>query len=258
MSRTGRFAAAGCLLAWAACVSAPYRPPEQPVRYQTHQVKSGDTLYSLAQTHGVSVEALMRLNRIEDPTELRVGERLLIPPGDRPQVLTSRSSGAVRSDPPSPRSPTPDPPDFRLPPPPPETCADGWDAPDQTPRSKAGYLWPVDGVVLARFGKKDGKPHPGLDIGAPYGSPVWASRSGVVVFAGEQAGFGRLLILEHDGRAFTLYGRNAEHCVREGERVRAGQLLARLGDQDGTGVPYLYFEVREAQRPVDPQPRLPP
>lgn len=205
----------------------------------------------------------MKLNRIGDPTVLSVGERLLIPASDgaQPADASERPPDAAE-----PRQPSGDgvrpsdgvPPGFRLPPPPPPSCRQAWDAPESAPRSRQGYLWPVDGVVLVRFGREDGESQQGLDIGAPHGAPVWAARAGIVVFAGEQPGFGRMIILRHGAGDFTLYGRNAEHCVREGDRVSAGQLLARVGDQDGTGVPYLYFEVRQDRRPVDPQKLLPP
>lgn len=266
-------------LAFAACRTAPappYRPPEQAVRYRSYQVQPGDTLYAIATRHGVSVETLQRINRIPDPTRLQVGQVILVPPAGAPSDGRAKTEGGTVSGTVSGGETGA------------ETmggtvlgggasakteggivlgaglggrvagsCDEVWDAPEAAARSEAGYLWPVEGVVLVRFGMKDGQPHRGLDIGAPQGTPVWASRDGVVVFAGEQPGFGKILVVRH-GDGMTLYGRNAEHCVREGERVRQGQALARLGDQDGTGVPYLYFELRIGEQAVDPKNYLPP
>ncbi len=223
----------------------PALRPELADRYPVHVVEPGDTLYAIAERYGVPVRRLAELNEIDDPTTLEIGQRLLIPTAASSPVAVGRSGSGSES-----RIPAASPVD------------DGTGCPMPVvvdlPSSKAGFAWPVDGVILARFGAVDGEPHPGLDLGAPMGSPVRASRAGDVTFVGQQAGFGRAIILRHGPGSFTLYARNAINCVKTGDVVRQGQALARVGDGEGTGVPYLYFELRIDGRPVDPQKRLPP
>jgi lipoprotein NlpD len=213
-------------------------------------VQPGETLYRIARRYEVHVEELMNLNRIEDAGSLRVGQELLIPGLRRTVGEASKDArpGTVLQG--------GSPPTLDVGQPAPGKGCHMEPAPRRAELSEAGLLWPVDGVLLARFGRKDGTEYPGIDVGAPMGTPVWAAESGRVVFAGPQPGFGRLVVLRSRSGRVTLYGRNAEICVREGDEIRRGAPIARLGD-DGTGLPYLYFEVREAGSPVNPTLRLP-
>lgn len=231
-------AALGAALAMACAPrTPPALRPELADRYPVHVVEAGDNLYRIALMYDVPLEEIQSLNELVDPSQLQVGQRLLIP---KPLPLPPAPAAERRAAPPA------DPAAL-------SSCPGGR---VDLAISSAGLAWPVDGVVLARFGDVDGQPHPGLDIGAPEGTPVYASRPGEVTFAGEQPGFGPVVILRHGPGAFTLYARNAALCVQAGDEVQRGEILGRVGDA-GTGVPYLYFEVREDGRPVDPQPRLP-
>lgn len=234
--------AAILLLTGPACgprVAEPVGRPALRARHRIHVVQSGENLYRIALRYEVELEELMALNRITDPTTLQVGQELLIP-GERPRA------GAVpldRADPGRPPSPPP-------------VAVGGCDLRrDRRQISDHGLQWPVDGVLLARFGQKDGAPYRGIDIAAPLGAPVYSAEDGRVVFVGEQPGFGRLIVIEGEEGRLTLYGRNATVCVDEGRRVRRGEGIARVGDR-GTGVAYLYFEVREGD-PINPLLRLP-
>lgn len=240
--RVGAVMVVAALVAGAACAprTPPALRPELADRYPVHVVEAGENLYRIALAYDVTLEDLQKLNEIDDPAQLAVGQRLLIPkPLPLPPPLREPDAPVVRA--PARSRPT-------------ETCPGGA---EDLAISSAGLSWPVDGVVLARFGDVDGAPHPGLDIGAPMGAPVFASRAGDVTFADEQPGFGQVLILRHGPGAFTLYARVQEPCVGAGDPVRRGEVIAHVGDAGGTGVPYLYFEVREDGRPVDPQSRLP-
>ncbi|MEM1022807.1 MAG: peptidoglycan DD-metalloendopeptidase family protein [Myxococcota bacterium] len=216
-------------------VPEPVARPALRARHRIHVVASGENLYRIALRYQVELDALMALNQIRDPTGLQVGQELLIP-GERPLSGPGpldrgpRAASAVRI----------------------EGCGFGR---DRGPTSVHGLQWPVDGVLLARFGQKDGLPHRGIDIAAPLGSPVRSAEDGRVVFVGEQPGFGQLIVIEGQGGRLTLYGRNQSVCVVEGKKVKRGEGIGRVGDQ-GTGVAYLYFEVREGE-PVNPLLRLP-
>jgi len=81
---------------------------------------------------------------------------------------------------------------------------------------------------------------------------VAAAADGTVIFAGDQAGYGAVVILRHEGGLVTLYAHNSRVLVREGARVARGEAIARVGQTGRTTGPHLHFEVREGTRPRDP------
>jgi murein DD-endopeptidase MepM/ murein hydrolase activator NlpD len=112
--------------------------------------------------------------------------------------------------------------------------------------------WPLRGLLYSRFGMRQGQRHDGIDVAAPEGSTVTAAADGAVVYAGEQPGYGHVVILRHGGGLLTLYAHNATLLVGEGGQVKAGQAIARVGQSGKTTGPHLHFEVREGTRPRDP------
>ncbi|MCS6785696.1 MAG: peptidoglycan DD-metalloendopeptidase family protein [Thiobacillaceae bacterium] len=114
---------------------------------------------------------------------------------------------------------------------------------------------PVAGEIIARFGqpREGGGPSwKGLFIRAPAGREVRAVASGRVVFADWLRGFGNLLILDHGGGYLSLYS-NAETLYKQvGEPVRAGDVIATVGNTGGQEQTGLYFELRRQGRPFDP------
>jgi murein DD-endopeptidase MepM/ murein hydrolase activator NlpD len=131
--------------------------------------------------------------------------------------------------------------------------------PDEPPRpAGSGRLgWPLKGDLVARFGVRDGERHDGIDLAAPAGTPVSAAADGVVLWVGAQAGYGQLVILRHAGGLLTLYAHVSEISVKDGDRVRRGEPIARVGRGEGTGAPQVHFEVREGTRPRNPLLYLP-
>jgi murein hydrolase activator len=117
--------------------------------------------------------------------------------------------------------------------------------------------WPVKGKLLTRFGpSRDGRfgtaiVRNGIEIGAPEGTPVRAVHGGVVAYAAPFAGFGTLIIVDHGGGAFTMYGHLAEARVERGARVARLGLIGTVGVAPA-GAEALYFEVRVDGRPADP------
>jgi murein DD-endopeptidase MepM/ murein hydrolase activator NlpD len=112
-------------------------------------------------------------------------------------------------------------------------------------------------VLYGRYGVRGGQRHDGIDIAAPEGTPVSAADDGTVLFAGEQAGYGALVIVRHEGDLLTLYAHNARVLVKEGQRVRRGQPVATVGQTGKTTGPHLHFEVRAGTRPRNPLLYLP-
>jgi lipoprotein NlpD len=191
-----------------------------------HVVRPGETLYRIGEAYGVPYEKIARANRLDDPSQIRVGQRLLIPnakANGRVRVVALETGG------------------------PPSRQGDG--KPKDAPRLR----WPVaKGTVTSGFGRRGGGHHDGIDIAAPVGTPVYAAAAGKVVYCSTLPGYGNVIILRHDGGYATVYAHNQKHHVKEGERVREGQLIARVGESGRTTGPNLHFEVRRMNVAHDP------
>ncbi len=122
---------------------------------------------------------------------------------------------------------------------------------------KGLFVWPVRGEVSSGFGERDGKPHDGIDIRAPKGTPVQASAAGEVVFAGKMSGYGNLLVIRHEQDYFTAYAHNDELEVKEGKKVTQGDLIAKVGDTGQATGYHLHFEIRQGSTPMNPLAFLP-
>lgn len=123
--------------------------------------------------------------------------------------------------------------------------------------SGAGFIWPTGcGSVSRGFGANQGN-HRGLDICAPTGTPVRASRAGTVLYSGNKlSGFGNVVIIEHGGGLATVYGHNRRNLVKSGQRVSQGQEIAEVGQTGNATTPHCHFEVRRDSTAVDPMPML--
>ena len=122
---------------------------------------------------------------------------------------------------------------------------------------KGDLDWPAPGPVEARFGRQqDRRFHTatlsnGIRIATVPSTPVRAVHDGTVAFAEPFQGFGNLVIVDHGGLAFSLYGYLAEASVAAGARVARGQMIGTAGFAlDGS--PALYFEMRVDGKPIDP------
>lgn len=125
---------------------------------------------------------------------------------------------------------------------------------------------PVYGVAItSRFGQRDSiggwgvsetEMHPGVDLYAPYKTPIVATGSGTVVTAGYHGGYGWHVVLEHSYGIRTLYGHCALLMVQEGQVVTQGQLIAYSGNTGASRGDHLHYEVLIGLTPVDPTPFL--
>ncbi|MGB7289124.1 MAG: peptidoglycan DD-metalloendopeptidase family protein [Candidatus Macondimonas sp.] len=123
-------------------------------------------------------------------------------------------------------------------------------------RLKGRMGWPVQGVIKARFGteRQEGRMQwQGLLIGAPEGAQVHAVADGEVLFTAWMPHYGLVGIVDHGGGFLSLYGHNQTLFRRPGERVRAGEVLGRVGTSGGRATPALYFEIRHGGNPVNPE-----
>ncbi len=109
--------------------------------------------------------------------------------------------------------------------------------------SSGPYVKPTAGRVSSCFGSRWGTLHGGVDIAAPIGTPIYAAHSGVVQRAGTASGFGYAVWILGDDGYVTVYGHVNQYFVRAGERVRAGEEIAEVGNRGESTGPHLHFEV---------------
>ena len=133
-------------------------------------------------------------------------------------------------------------------------------APETMPGSVS--LEKEPGIISSGFGwRKDPingemKFHKGLDIALPYGHDVPAPEPGRVVFAGEQPGYGKTVVIDHGGRVITRYAHLSEISVSAGDEVTAGQVFGKVGATGRATGPHLHVEVVEAGQYVNPADKL--
>jgi murein DD-endopeptidase MepM/ murein hydrolase activator NlpD len=120
----------------------------------------------------------------------------------------------------------------------------------------------TSGFSIRRFHPllKTWRAHAGTDFAAPSGTPVRATAEGVVRFAGQQGGYGNLVIVDHAGGLSSRYGHLLGFAagIRAGKRVGQGELLAQVGMTGLATGPHLHYELRRAEKPFDPVSMLGP
>ena len=205
-------------------VAPPYRLNKGQVITLPSQreitIKKGDTLYSISRTYGVDVNLLARQNNLSPPYHLNVDQKLVVAQGSTKRQVTKRSKA---SSPPSILS--------------------------------GNFLKPVSGHVISGFGpKKNGLHNDGINYSVPLGTPVKAAENGVVVYAGNDLpGFGNLLLVKHANGYVTAYAHTQSFLVKQGSRVKRGQVIAKSGKSGNVVEPQLHFEIRRGSRAIDPQ-----
>jgi len=122
---------------------------------------------------------------------------------------------------------------------------------------KTALSWPIAGQITSKYGPRRGSFHDGLDISAPLGTPILAAASGEVIYSGALRGYGNLVILRHSDGCVTVYAHTQKNLVQEGERVRRGQVIARVGQTGRASGPHLHFEVRKDNLARNPLRYLP-
>jgi murein DD-endopeptidase MepM/ murein hydrolase activator NlpD len=116
--------------------------------------------------------------------------------------------------------------------------------------SASGLIWPVHGPVAQEFGHNG---HPGIDIDAPYGTPIHAAGNGVVIWAGWQGGYGNFVLIDHGQGLVTGYGHQSRIAVTRGQTVTQGQVIGYEGSTGYSTGPHVHFEVRVNNTPRNPR-----
>jgi murein DD-endopeptidase MepM/ murein hydrolase activator NlpD len=119
-------------------------------------------------------------------------------------------------------------------------------APSQSTWATSGFGWREDPI------RKRAKFHRGDDIRAKSGTPVFTAGDGVVVFAGQQGGYGNVIYVDHGGGVVTRYGHLRRIETKVDSVLTAGQRIGQVGSTGRATGPHLHFEVRLDGRAVDP------
>ena len=230
-----------------------------------HLVRSGESGIAIARAYGVEWSRIVAANQLAEPYVLRAGQRIAVPgaaagPGNRAaeraaafrldidDILTGGEPALAANQ--APVRPTTRP-TRALPPSaavaPPARLAGG------------GFVWPVDGRVVKRFGRgASGERNDGIKIAVPVTTPIHATADGVVAYAGDGiAALGGLVIVKHGGGWTSVYGYASKLLVNRGQAVKRGQTIALSGDTGFADRPEVHFELRRGRTPVDPQGQLP-
>jgi murein DD-endopeptidase MepM/ murein hydrolase activator NlpD len=216
-SRGRELVAALALLAGCALGRPP--PPLHPEapRGSWYVFQPGDTLPAIAERHGLPLEDLLEINGLN--------RRSVVTPG---QVVFLLESTAP--------------------------------APAPALALEATSLrWPLaDPRLSSAFGERWGKAHEGIDLAAPTGTAIYAAESGQVLYAGGAVrGYGNMVVVQHRSDLLTVYAHGSVLLVRTGDKIAAGQEIARVGQTGHATAPHLHFEVRRGQVPQDPLRFLP-
>ncbi|MFN3467850.1 MAG: murein hydrolase activator EnvC family protein [Candidatus Brocadiales bacterium] len=195
----------------------PPLPKEKPSGCLTHKVKRGETVWGIARTYGVTPQELISLNGIKDTRDLEVGQELIIHRTHENRLVLPRAI------------------------------------------SSKGFSWPLQGKVFHRFGEwNNGRKSTGIDIEAEQGQTITASKGGVVEAIVENPkGWGKVVVLRHDGGYHTWYAYNSRVLVSKGNWVKQGQPIAEAGQTGKAQRPELHFKVFYKDKPVDPLRLLP-
>ncbi len=239
-----------------------------PPRGVYHTVQPGQTLYRIGQTYKVDADYLARVNGIYDPSQLKVGKRLLIPgasrrryvpatasitnhpqnnsPASKPVSKPSTSSKAsvkpVLSHAPA-ASSVENPPSLEK----------------KAKKTPAGnFMWPVHGKLLKPFGQQGYGGRKGVEIEVKHGQNIVAAAAGRVTYSDNGiSGYGNLIILKHADDYYTVYGFNKKNLVSTGAYVSKGERIALGGSPPGCNGSRLHFEIRHGKNALNPVTCLP-
>ncbi|MBN2002522.1 MAG: peptidoglycan DD-metalloendopeptidase family protein [Anaerolineae bacterium] len=189
-----------------------------------HTVAVSETLEALAEKYKVGVDAIVNctFNTIPRNQELVVGEKLIIPGGQKPYEVRKVTTyeGPVAED----------------------------------VAGSGTFYWPASGVLTQGYWYA----HRAIDIGASVGTAIIASDAGYVSFAGwTDIGYGYLIVIDHANGYQTYYAHLSNIFVSEGEMVSGGQVIGAMGSTGNSTGPHLHFEIRYNGYPTNPRIYLP-
>lgn len=228
---------------------------------QQYRVQPKDTVYSIAFRYGLDVDQLAKANKLSPPYHILVGQTLTLLPdaADSTVPVTSPvpiSAPMIKSTAvPVVNNPVNNTAKNIAPAAAPVVPTVTTQPVATGPIGK--WIWPANGKIIQTYSNAYAG-NKGIDIAGKLGDPVKATAAGRVVYCGTGLrGYGLLIIIKHNAKYLSAYAHNSKALVKEGDKVTAGQVIARMGSSDATRV-MLHFEIRQSGKPVDPLKLLPP
>jgi len=224
-----------------------------------HQVRPGDTLYSVSWHYSQDYRQVAKWNGLSSPYMINEGQWLRVaPPGPgaglEPPVYaksaakseatkTKNNNTKNKSEKPARQS---------------VALAKQRSNSSSLSSSSAAvaWRWPLKGKLIKKFNANN-PGQQGIDISAAAGTLVYAAAGGKVVYSGNGLrGYGNLIIIKHNDKYLSAYAHNKSILVKEGVMVKQGQEIARVGATESKQIK-LHFQVRVDGKPVDPLRYLP-
>lgn len=199
-----------------------------------HKVYSGESLYSIAWRYGLDYLTLAKINNIEPPYHIHPGQIIKLDANKNASLMSLNdfTNSFKASTAAEPKNVSP----------PPKKI--------ESYQPSKNWLWPTDGDVTKFFSSSES--HKGIDISGTLGQPIRSVANGEVVYAGSGIiGYGKLILIKHPPNFLSAYAHNHTLLVREGDSVKQGDVVARMGKTDAKHV-HLHFELRKQGKPVDP------
>lgn len=223
-----------------------------------HTVQYGETLWSIAQKHGINIDTLIGANNIDNMNRIKPGDSLLIlpvkgilykiGPGQDIDSIANNfniESSIIKSSNNVKRG---------------EKVSTGRLLLIPGVKPEFGYkdrlekmlIAPVNARISSYYGRRWGRMHEGVDYAINIGTLIRAAGSGRVVFSGWAGGYGKTVIIEHRKGLRTLYAHNSSLLVRVGEFVERNEVISKSGNTGNSTGPHLHFEVQINSRAVNP------
>lgn len=236
------------------------------IRSDVYKVKKGETLYSIAWRADMDVSVLAQINKIKPPYRIFPGQPIYLNEKVANLELAKATKKNIQNTKKNTGQTTTDVAQKSIAPSKKqeygevqgkEKTAINKPKPTQSFSTKVKrWVWPAKGKVIRGFSSKpDGSK--GIDIAGKRGDSVRAAADGKVVYAGNAlSGYGNLVIVKHNEDYLSAYAHNDKILVKEQQRIKSGQLIAKMGDSDSERV-NLHFEIRFRGKSVNPLKYLP-
>jgi len=211
-----------------------------------YKIKPGDTIQKVSSTYKVQIDRIKKVNPTVDLNSLKSGAELFIP-GARIEAAdtkeTNKNNKTVNN-----------------------RTANNKETRKQNPSgnkninesSPGGFRWPVVGKISSPYGwrrhpiLRRADFHSAIDINAPHGASIRASKNGIVAYSGWMNGYGNTVVIEHAGGYSTLYAHCSSLGVSKGKNVASGEIIAKVGATGRATGPHVHFEIRYGNKPLNP------
>ncbi len=207
-----------------------------------HKIKPGETLHQLSVSYGVSLEDILEINDLDPNDIVFVGDEIFIPTASKiinKIIVKEKKKKRFKTEKKSIKKR--------------KRAKKRLKRKILLPKIYVNsLLWPVDGVIVSKFGKYGSFHNDGIDIAIIRNTPIKAVLSGEVIYSGFQKGYGNIVIIQHKDKIITIYAHNEKNLVKSGEKVKKNQKIALVGNSGNTERTKLHFEIRKGVKSVNP------